>query len=197
MSTASKKSEKAQSPRRVLSTSKGRVRKGLVLINTGDGKGKSTAAFGVMTRAWGRGMKATVIQFIKQTKTKYGEGMAADRMGIDMTATGRGFTWTSTDLHDDASLAKAGWELARERILSGEYDLVILDELTYPIRYGWIDVQEVIDTLKQRPEMEHVIITGRNAQQELIDFADTVTEMQNVKHAYQEQGIKAQRGIDF
>ena len=189
MSTASKKTETAPSSRR--------VRKGLVLVNTGDGKGKSTAAFGVMTRAWGRGMKATVIQFIKRPKVKYGEGMAADRMGIDMTATGRGFTWTSADLHDDASLAKAGWGLARERILSGVYDLVILDELTYPIRYGWIDVHNVIDTLKQRPEMQHVIITGRNAQQELIDFADTVTEMQNIKHAYHDQGIKAQRGIDF
>ena len=176
---------------------KKRVRKGLVIVNTGDGKGKSTAAFGVMTRAWGRGMKVTVVQFIKQPKMKYGEQMAAEKMDIEMTASGRGFTWTSSDLHDDASLARAGWKLASERILSAEYDVVILDELTYPIRYGWIDVDNVIDVLKRRPEMQHVIITGRNAPQELIDYADLVTEMRDVKHPYRDQGIKAQKGIEF
>ena len=176
---------------------KKRVRKGLVVVNTGDGKGKSTAAFGVMTRAWGRGMKVTVVQFIKQPKMKYGEQMAAEKMNIEMTATGRGFTWTSSDLRDDASLARAGWELASERILSAEYDVVILDELTYPIRYGWIDVDDVIDVLKRRPEMQHVVITGRNAPQELIDYADLVTEIREVKHPYRDQGIKAQKGIEF
>jgi cob(I)alamin adenosyltransferase len=177
--------------------SPGRVRKGLVVINTGDGKGKSTAAFGIMTRAWGRDMKVTVVQFIKQPKGKYGEQMAAAKMGIEMTATGKGFTWESENLDDDASAARMGWRIAKERILSGKYDVVILDEITYPIRYGWIDVEEVLEALRQRPEMQHVVITGRDAQPELIDFADLVTEMKTIKHPYADQGIKAQRGVEF
>jgi cob(I)alamin adenosyltransferase len=174
-----------------------RVRKGLVIINTGDGKGKSTAAFGVMTRAWGRDMKVSVVQFIKQPKGQYGEQLAAEKMGIDMTATGKGFTWESEDLADDASAAAAGWNLAKERILSGDYDLVILDEITYAIRYGWIDVNEVIDVLERRPEMEHVVLTGRDAHPELVEYADLVTEMKTIKHPYADQGIKAQRGVEF
>ena len=174
-----------------------RIRKGLVIINTGDGKGKSTAAFGVMTRAWGRDMKVSVIQFIKQPKGQYGEQLAAEKMGIEMTATGKGFTWESEDLADDALAASAGWKLATERILSGSYDLVILDEITYPIRYGWIDINDVIDVLQRRPEMEHVVLTGRDAQPELIEYADLVTEMKDIKHPYADQGIKAQRGVEF
>jgi cob(I)alamin adenosyltransferase len=175
----------------------GRVRKGLVIINTGDGKGKTTAALGMMTRAWGRDMKVTAVQFIKQPKMKYGEQMAAEKMGIEITPTGRGFTWTSEDLSEDAALAKHGWDLAKERMLSGDYDLVILDEFTYALRYGWIEIAEVIDVLSQRPEQQHVVITGRNAPEELVDFADLVTEMKLIKHPYREQGIKAQRGVEF
>lgn len=174
-----------------------RERKGLVVINTGDGKGKSTAAFGLMTRAWGRGMKVSVIQFIKQPKMRYGEQIAAEKMGIEMTATGRGFTWTSEDLADDASLAGAGWQLAQERIASGEHDVVVLDEFTYPLRYGWVSTDEVIEALRLRPPMQHVIITGRHAPQKLVDFADLVTEMRAVKHPYHDQGIKAQKGVEF
>ena len=175
----------------------GRVRKGLVMINTGDGKGKSTAAFGLMTRAWGRDMKVTVVQFIKQPKGQYGELLAAEKMGIEITPTGKGFTWESEDLSDDASAARAGWKLASQRILSGDFDLVILDELTYPIKYGWIDVEDVLDVLKKREEMLHVVITGRDAPGELVEYADLVTEMRAIKHPYADQGIKAQKGVEF
>lgn len=174
-----------------------RVRKGLVVINTGKGKGKSTAAFGVMFRAWGRGMKVGAVQFIKSEKTRYGEQMAAEKLGIEMIPSGRGFTWTSHDLTEDAARARHGWETAKNMILSGEYDVLVLDEITYPIRYGWLSTDEVLEVLKQRPAMEHVIITGRDAQPELIEFADLVTEMAQVKHPYHDQGIKAQKGIEF
>ncbi|MSQ08737.1 MAG: cob(I)yrinic acid a,c-diamide adenosyltransferase [Dehalococcoidia bacterium] len=174
-----------------------RVRKGLVIINTGNGKGKSTAAFGVMLRAWGRGMKVCAVQFIKSEKVKYGEQLAAEKLGIEMVPAGRGFTWTSKDLSEDAAMARHGWDTARERVLGGEYDVVVLDEITYPIRYGWLDVNEVLDVLKRRPPMVHVILTGRNAQPELVEFADLVTEMTQVKHPYHDQGIKAQKGVEF
>jgi cob(I)alamin adenosyltransferase len=174
-----------------------RARKGLVVINTGNGKGKSTAAFGVMLRAWGRGMKVCAIQFIKSEKVKYGEQMAAEKLGIEMVPAGRGFTWTSKDLSRDAAMARHGWEVARDRMLSGGYDVVVLDEITYPIRYGWLDVHEVLDALKRRPPMQHVILTGRNAQPELVEYADLVTEMAQVKHPYHDQGIMAQRGVEF
>ncbi len=175
----------------------GPTRKGLVIINTGDGKGKSTAAFGVMLRAWGRGMKVCAVQFIKSEKSKYGEQMAAEKLGIEMVPAGRGFTWTSKDLSEDAALARHGWEVATEKLLSGDYDVVVLDEVTYPIRYGWLSVQEVLDVLRRRPPMLHVILTGRDAQPELVEYADLVTEMRMVKHPYHEQGIKAQKGIEF
>ncbi len=174
-----------------------RVRKGLVVINTGNGKGKSTAAFGVMLRAWGRGMKVCAVQFIKSEKVKYGEQMAADKLSIEMVPSGRGFTWTSKDLSEDAAKARHGWELAKARILSGEYDVVVLDEVTYPIRYGWLSVDEVLDALRRRPPMVHVILTGRDAQPELVEYADLVTEMRQVKHPYHDQGIKAQKGVEF
>ncbi len=175
----------------------GRVRKGLVIVNTGDGKGKSTAAFGVMTRAWGRDMKVTVIQFIRSVDGVYGDHMAAGKMGIEITPTGRGCTRKGEDLEADAADARAGWKLASDRILSGGYDVVILDELTLPISFGWITVDEVVEVLKKRPEMQHVVITGRNASDELIEYADLVTEMKAIKHPYADQGIKAQKGVEF
>ena len=134
--------------------SQGRVRKGLVIVNTGDGKGKSTAAFGLMTRAWGRGMKVTVIQFIKQPKGQYGELLAAEKMGIEITPTGKGFTWESEDLSDDAAAARAGWKLASERILSGGYDVVILD--TSPLTV-------VTDAAVLGTKAEGVILVARAA----------------------------------
>ena len=173
-----------------------RINKGLVIINTGNGKGKTTAAMGVMFRAWGRDLKVIMLQFIKHSTANFGEQRAAKKIGVDMRAMGDGFTWRSKDLDQTADLARAHWEDCKEVIASGEYDLVILDEFTYPMHYGWIPVEDVIEVLSKRPEMQHVVITGRHAPQEMVDYADLVTEMNVVKHPYQ-QGIKAQPGIEF
>ncbi len=174
-----------------------RKRKGLVIVNTGMGKGKSTAAFGIMFRAWGRGMKVCAVQFIKNDKSMYGEQMAAEKLGIEMIPSGRGFTWTSKDLAEDAERARNGWRIAKEIMAAGEHDVVVLDEITYPMRYGWIDADDVVATLKARPPMLHVVLTGRYAPEEIIEAADLVTEMQQVKHPYHDQEIRAQRGIEF
>ena len=171
-------------------------RKALVVVNTGNGKGKTTAALGVVLRAWGRGMRVVVIQFVKTRTSNYGENRAAKKLGIEMIPMGEGFTWLSKDIEKDKATAREAWELARQKICSGEYDLVLLDELTYPLTYGWVPVQEVIDVLQHRPEGLHVIITGRDAPQELIDYADLVTEMREIKHPFR-QGLKAQPGIEF
>jgi len=171
-------------------------RKALVVVNTGNGKGKTTAALGVVLRAWGRGMRVVVIQFVKTRTSNYGENRAAKKLGIEMIPMGEGFTWLSKDIEKDKATAREAWELARQKICSGEYDLVLLDELTYPLTYGWVPVQEVIDVLEHRPEGLHVIITGRDAPQELIDYADLVTEMREIKHPFR-QGLKAQPGIEF
>ena len=169
--TPTTRANKTPSPER-------RVRqKGLVVVNTGMGKGKSTAAFGIMFRAWGRGMKVCAVQFIKNDKSMYGEQMAAEKLGIEMIPSGRGFTWTSKDLAEDASRARNGWRIAKEIIAAGDHDVVVLDEITYPMRYGWIETAEVVTTLKERPPMVHVVLTGRHAPAEIIDAADLVTEM--------------------
>lgn len=177
-------------------TARGAGRKALVIVLTGQGKGKTTAALGVVLRAWGRGMKTVVLQFIKARTANYGENRAARKLGIEMIPLGEGFTWLSKDIERDKATARECWELARQKIGSGQYDIVVLDEMTYPMTYGWIPVEEVIDTLRQRPQGLHVIITGRDAPQELIDFADLVTEMREVKHPYK-KGVKARPGIDF
>ncbi len=173
-----------------------RINKGLVIVNTGNGKGKTTAAMGVLMRAWGRDMKVVMLQFIKHTTANFGEQRAAEKMGVTVRAMGDGFTWRSQDLDASADLARNLWEDAKEVIAAGEYDLVILDEFTYPMHYGWLPVEDVIDALKARPEMQHVIITGRHAPEALVEFADLVTEMNVVKHPY-DAGIKAQPGIEF
>ena len=173
-----------------------RINKGLVIVNTGKGKGKTTAAMGVVVRAWGRGMKVIMLQFIKHSTANFGEQRAAQKMGIEMRAMGDGFTWRSKDLDQSAELARAHWEDCKTVIASGEYDVIVLDEFTYPMHYGWVDTEEVIEALKARPDMVHVIITGRNAPEALVEYADLVTEMNVVKHPYQE-GIKAQPGIEF
>lgn len=176
-----------------------RKKKGLVIVNTGNGKGKTTAALGVMTRAWGRNMRICVLQFIKNENARYGEIKAVEQMGrIDWVATGDGFTWTSKDMDETTAKARHGWQLARQRIASGEYDLVILDEFTYALAYDWLDTGEVIGWLNaNKPEMLHLIITGRYAPDALIEYADLVTEMREIKHPYKEQGITAQPGIEF
>ena len=174
-----------------------RVRHGLVIVNTGEGKGKTTAALGVLFRAWGRGFRVRMFQFIKHTGARFGEQRAAERLGIRLEAQGDGFTWLSKDIDRSAALAVEQWGKCRESILKGEDDIVILDEFTYPLYYGWVSVEEAIETLRQRPSNLHVIITGRYAPEELVDFADLVTEMRMVKHPFETQGIKAQQGIEF
>lgn len=174
-------------------------KKGLVIVNTGEGKGKTTAALGVMTRAWGRKLKIGVIQFLKNENARYGEIKAAERMGeIDWIATGDGWTWTSDNMDQTTARARHAWTIAQERIVNGGYDLLILDEFTYPLHYGWLDSNAVLAWLElNKPPMLHLIITGRYAPQNLIDFADLVTEMRAIKHPFHEQGIRAQAGIEY
>ena len=174
-----------------------RAKKGLVIVNTGDGKGKTTAALGVLFRAWGRGMRVRMFQFLKHTGAHFGEHRAADKLGIPIQAMGDGFTWRSKDMDQTRALAVQQWKTCEEAILSGEDDIIILDEFTYPLHYGWVPLPEVLEVLKRRRPMVHVIITGRDAPQELIDYADLVTEMKVIKHPYRDQGIKAQPGIEF
>jgi cob(I)alamin adenosyltransferase len=175
-----------------------RVQKGLVIVNTGNGKGKTTAALGILLRAWGRDMRVGGIQFLKHENANYGELRALKRMGIELTPMGDGFIWTSRDLDETQAKAVHGWETAKVRIASGAYDIFLLDEFTYVLNYGWVDTTDVIDWLRQhKPPMLHLIITGRNAPQALIDFADLVTEMREVKHPFRDQGIRAQKGIEY
>jgi cob(I)alamin adenosyltransferase len=171
-------------------------RKGMVVVNTGDGKGKTTAALGVLMRAWGRDLKVCMLQFFKHKNANWGEEKAARKMGVEMIPLGEGFTWKHKDLKRYKRLTQEAWLLCKEKILSGEYDVVILDEITYTFTYGWLDVNEVIETLQQRKPEMHVVLTGRDAPQALIEFADLVTEMRNVKHPF-DKGIKAQQGLDF
>jgi cob(I)alamin adenosyltransferase len=174
------------------------TKKGLVIVNTGKGKGKSTAAFGVVLRAWGRGLRICVIQFIKAETGKWGEVKAAQKLGIEWLSTGDGFTWLSKDMDETTARALHGWVLAQEKISSGQYDLIVLDEFTYPLHFGWLDVDEVIAWLQaNKPPLLHLILTGRDAPQALVDYADLVTEMKEIKHPYEAQGIPAQVGIEF
>ena len=173
------------------------MRRGLVIVNTGEGKGKTTAALGLLFRAWGRDFKLRMFQFIKHSTARFGEHRAAERIGLPIESLGDGFTWLSRDMDETTALAVAQWERCKEAILTGEEDVIVLDEFTYAMHYEWVSVSDVIETLKQRPEKMHVIITGRYAPQELIDYADLVTEMKLIKHPFADQGIKAQPGIEF
>jgi cob(I)alamin adenosyltransferase len=168
----------------------------IVLVNTGEGKGKSSAAFGVMARGWARGWSVAVIQFVKGGKWKTGERKLAEHLGIEWHTLGDGFTWESTDLDATAARGRHAWELARQKLASGDYDLLILDELTYAAKYGWVPVEEIVAGLRARAPRTNVVVTGRDAPAELIEAADTVTEMRKVKHAY-EQGIRAIKGIEY
>ncbi|MEX0665374.1 MAG: cob(I)yrinic acid a,c-diamide adenosyltransferase [Acidimicrobiia bacterium] len=168
----------------------------LVIVNTGDGKGKSTAAFGVVMRAVARGWRVVVIQFLKSGEWKVGEEETARRLGVDWEAMGEGFTWDSAKLTEDEAMAKAAWARAAELIRAGEHQLVVLDEITYPMNWKWINPAEVVETIRDRPSAVSVIATGRDAPATLVEIADTVTEMRNVKHAY-DSGIVAKKGIDY
>jgi cob(I)alamin adenosyltransferase len=151
---------------------------------------------GTVLRAVARGWRVCVIQFIKSGRWRAGEEQVARQLGVEWWAMGDGFSWESEDLDQSAALARAGWEAARERISSGDYDLVVLDEVTYPLNWGWIPTEEVAQSIRERPAHVNVIATGRDAPQPLVDVADTVTEMRKVRHAY-DGGVGARRGIDF
>lgn len=168
----------------------------LVLVNTGDGKGKSSAAMGVLMRGVARGWAVAVVQFIKSSDWKVGEEKIGRQLGVDWDVIGDGFSWDSDDLSESEAIAQEAWRVARGRITAGDHQLVILDEITYAMNWGWIDAADVIATLEQRPDHVNVVLTGRDASQALIDVADTVTNMTQVKHAY-DSGIAAKRGIDY
>jgi cob(I)alamin adenosyltransferase len=174
-------------------------RRGLVIVHTGDGKGKSTAAFGLALRALGRhhvhGKQVRIFQFMKVPSARFGEHRMFQQIGLPIEGLGDGFSWKSKDLDHSAELARAGWQKARAAILDGQHFLVVLDEITYPLIYGWLPLQDVLDTLRERPRDVHVCLTGRRCPPELIELADTVTEMTLVKHAYR-AGVPAQRGIE-
>lgn len=176
---------------------KGNVRQpSLLLVNTGDGKGKSTAAFGTAMRAIARGWRVAVVQFLKSGEWSVGEEKIGRQIGIDWFALGDGFTWDSENMDQSEAIAREAWSVAAEKIGSGDYELIVLDELTYPINWGWVDLEEVVSVLGQRPDKVNVVLTGRDAPRELIEIADTVTEMKKVKHAY-DKGVMARRGIDY
>ena len=175
------------------------IRRGLIIVNTGPGKGKTTAAMGTALRAVGNGMKVLMLQFLKGS-WHYGELDAVKAFGDNfvMKQLGRGFVkvgGAETD-PEDIRMVEEAWNEARAAILSGTWDLVILDEINYAIGYNMLDPAKVVETLKNKPENVHVILTGRNAHSSIVEIADTVTEMKQVKHAY-EKGVMAQRGIEY
>lgn len=168
----------------------------LVIVNTGDGKGKSSSAFGVMARGWARGWNVGVVQFVKSGQWKTGERKLADHLGIEWQTLGDGFTWDSTDLDETAAAGRYAWQVASGMLTSGDYDLLIFDEITYIMTFGWVPVADVVAAIKGRSPKTNVVCTGRDAPPELIEMADTVTEMRMVKHAY-ERGIEAKKGIEY
>ncbi len=171
--------------------------KGLIMVHTGKGKGKSTAAFGMVFRALGNGMKVGVVQFVKG-KWATGERVILEKMGdqVTMTSMGEGFTWETQDRQRDIEAARIAWEKAKELIMDDEHQMVLCDELNIVLRYDYLPVEEIIEVLKSKPAMKHVIITGRNAKEELIDIADLVTDMTMVKHPFS-SGVKSQVGVEF
>ncbi|MEL6946251.1 MAG: cob(I)yrinic acid a,c-diamide adenosyltransferase [Pseudomonadota bacterium] len=171
--------------------------KGLVIVHTGKGKGKSTAAFGMVFRALGNGMNVGVVQFVKG-KWGTGERAILEKLGdqVTMETMGEGFTWETQDRQRDIDAARAAWEKAKAMIMDERHAMVLCDELNIVLRYDYLPVDEVIEVLRNKPEMKHVIITGRNAKEELVEFADLVTDMTMVKHPFRD-GVKAQVGIEF
>ena len=169
--------------------------KGLLIVITGNGKGKSTSGFGTVARAVGHGLKASVVQFIKGT-WECGERNLLEQHNVDFYVMGTGFTWETQNKQQDTASAQAAWLDAKKLLQDGQVDVVLLDEITYMVTYGYIELEEVIDALNDRPADQHVIITGRACHRQLIELADTVSEVQSIKHAF-DNGIKAQVGIDW
>ncbi|MEQ9626808.1 MAG: cob(I)yrinic acid a,c-diamide adenosyltransferase [Roseitalea porphyridii] len=199
---ANEKAKKRKAAREKMLADKTRE-KGLLIVHTGKGKGKSTAAFGLVFRALGNGMKVGIVQFVKG-KWETGERHALEKFADQVTikAMGEGFTWDTQDRARDIAAARGAWDMAKQMIdacrgKDRPYDMILLDELNIVLRYDYLPLEEVVEFLNARPEMLHVIVTGRNAKQELIDAADLVTEMTQVKHPFREQNVKAQLGIEF
>jgi len=170
--------------------------KGLLLVLTGNGKGKSSSAFGMVARALGYGMKVGVAQFIKGRSDTGEEAFFSKQQNVEWHVLGEGFTWDTQDRERDIRTAEAGWAITQQMLNNPKIDLIILDELTYTLKYGYLDTTQVLADIAARPPMQHVVVTGRGAPQALIDLADTVSEIADVKHAYR-AGIKAQAGIDL
>ncbi|MGI9622753.1 MAG: cob(I)yrinic acid a,c-diamide adenosyltransferase [Acidimicrobiales bacterium] len=171
-------------------------RHGQLIVNTGDGKGKSTAAFGVMLRSLARGWNVAVVQFLKSGEWKVGEEKIGRELGVDWWSIGEGFTWDSDNLSEDEARAREAWQHAKETIGAGTHQMVILDEITYPMNWGWIDSADVLEALSTRPTTVNVVATGRDAPERLIDLADTVSEVRKVKHAF-DAGTLARKGLDY
>lgn len=173
--------------------------KGLLMVNTGDGKGKTTCALGLMMRAAGRGMNCCMVQFMKSKNDRYGEHESAELLGIEVHTMGDGFTWDTQDKAQDIKTSEETWKLCVEKMHSEEYDLLVFDELVYVLDYKFLDLQKVLDEIKavrvKQPHL-HIVVTGRNAPAELIEIADLVTEMKEIKHPFH-AGIYAQQGIEF
>ncbi|QTP55637.1 cob(I)yrinic acid a,c-diamide adenosyltransferase [Billgrantia sulfidoxydans] len=170
---------------------------GLLLVLTGPGKGKSSSGFGMLARALGHGMKVGVVQFIKGTRETGEEAFFRRQPGVEYHVMGEGFTWDTQDRERDTRAAEAAWQVARGMLTDASFDLVLLDELNIALRYDYLDLDQVLDDLQARPPMQHAVVTGRYAPEPLIELADTVTEMKVIKHAFKDQGIKAQRGIEL
>lgn len=173
------------------------MKKGLLIVNTGNGKGKTTAALGMAFRALGHGIRVCVIQFIKGT-WKYGELESAKRFSdlLEFHVRGKGFTWKSENLEEDKAVAREAWDLAKNKISSNKFGLVILDELTYLVKFGMVSEDEIVETLCNRPEGLHIVVTGRYASDKLLANADMITQMLEEKHPLK-SGIKAQKGVEF
>jgi cob(I)alamin adenosyltransferase len=173
--------------------------KGLLMVNTGDGKGKTTAALGVLVRAAGRGMKCCLIQFMKSKSDRYGEHESLETLGVEVHTMGDGFTWDTKDRAQDIKTSEETWELCVAKMRSEEYDLLVFDELVYVLDYKFLDLEKVLAEIRAVREAQphlHIIATGRNAPPELIEAADLVTEMREIKHPFH-VGIYAQQGIEF
>ena len=173
--------------------------KGLLMVNTGDGKGKTTASIGLMVRAAGRGLKCCMIQFMKSKTDRYGEHESLEKLGIEIHTMGAGFTWDTNDRETDLKTSRETWQLCVEKLRSAEYELLVFDEIVYVLDYGFLDLYEVLKEIaevrKEQPHL-HIVMSGRNAPQKLIDAADLVTEMKEIKHPFH-AGIYAQQGIEF
>ncbi|GHC28638.1 cob(I)yrinic acid a,c-diamide adenosyltransferase [Aidingimonas halophila] len=170
---------------------------GVLLVLTGPGKGKSSSGFGMLARALGHGMKVGVVQFIKGKFQTGEEAFFRDLPNVEYHVMGEGYTWDTQDRDKDLKAAETAWSEARRMLADASYDLVLLDELNIALRHEYLDLDRVLDDLQARPAMQHAIVTGRHAPEALIELADTVTEMKVVKHAFKEQGIKAQRGVEL